>query len=45
MGSTLGGESSGFLQTRRGAERFIFVLTIIIAVIFTGSSLAVIVIN
>lgn len=40
---TLGAEGSGsFLQTRRGAERFIFVMTIIVAIAFTGVSLAVI---
>mgnify|MGYP000455649711 CR=1 FL=1 len=37
------GDNASFLQTRRGAERFLFVLTVIIAVVFVGSSLAVIV--
>jgi preprotein translocase subunit SecG len=32
-----------FLQTRRGAERFLFVLTVVVAVVFVGASLAVIV--
>jgi len=41
-GSSLG-DSTSFLQTRRGAERFLFVLTIVVAVIFAGTSLAVIV--
>lgn len=41
-GSSLG-DSTSFLQTRRGAERFLFVLTIIVAVVFVGTSLAVIV--
>lgn len=40
MGSTLGGDNGSFMQTRRGAERFLFVLTIIVAIIFAGSSLA-----
>lgn len=39
-GSTLGGDGSSFLQTRRGAERFLFVLTIIVALIFVASSVA-----
>jgi len=43
MGSSLGGDGSSFLQTRRGAERFLFVFTIIVAVIFVGASLAAIV--
>jgi protein translocase SecG subunit len=43
MGSTLGSDGGSFLQTRRGAERFIFVLTIIVAVIFAGASLAAVV--
>jgi protein translocase SecG subunit len=39
-GSSLGGDGTYFLQTRRGAERFIFVMTIIIALVFAASSLA-----
>lgn len=39
-GSSLGSEGGSFLQTRRGAERFIFVLTIIVAIVFAGASLA-----
>jgi protein translocase SecG subunit len=38
-GSTLGGDGSSFLQTRRGAERFLFVLTIIVAIVFVAASL------
>lgn len=37
------GDNTSFLQTRRGAERFLFVCTVIVAVVFVGSSLAVIV--
>jgi protein translocase SecG subunit len=37
------GDNTSFLQTRRGAERFLFVLTVIVAVVFVGSSLLVIV--
>lgn len=37
------GDNTSFLQTRRGAERFLFVLTVSLAVVFVGSSLAVIV--
>lgn len=37
------GDNTSFLQTRRGAERFLFVLTVALAVVFVGSSLAVIV--
>jgi protein translocase SecG subunit len=40
-GSTFG-ENSSFLHTRRGGERFLFLLTIIIAVVFAASSIAVI---
>lgn len=43
MGSGLGGDGSSFLQTRRGAERFLFVLTIIVAVVFVGASIAAVV--
>lgn len=42
MGSSFG-DTMSFLQTRRGAERFLFVLTIVVAVIFVATSLAVIV--
>lgn len=44
-GSSLGGDNASFFQTRRGAEKFIFIFTIITAIIFIGSSLAVIVIQ
>jgi len=40
-GSSLGDNTSIF-QTRRGAERFLFVLTVLLAIIFAGSSIAVI---
>ena len=45
MGATLGGDGSSFLQTRRGAERFLFILTIVVAVVFAGASLAAVVIQ
>ncbi len=41
-GSSLG-DTSSFLQTRRGAERFLFMVTVVVAIIFVGSSLAVII--
>ncbi len=41
--SWLGGDNTSFLQTRRGAERFLFILTVIVAIVFVGASLAVIV--
>ena len=43
MGSTLGGDNASFAQTRRGAERFLFLLTVALGVAFVASSLAVIV--
>lgn len=43
-GIPVGGESVSFLHTRRGAERFFFMLTIAIAIAFAAVSLAVIVI-
>jgi protein translocase SecG subunit len=36
------GDTMSFFQTRRGVERFVFVLTIIVAIIFAGISIAVI---
>lgn len=42
MGSSFGGDNSSFLQTRRGGERFLFILTVVLAVVFVGTSLAVI---
>lgn len=36
------GDNTSFLQTRRGSERFLFVVTAIVAVVFAGTSLAVI---
>ncbi len=44
-GGMFGGEGTSFLQTRRGAERFLFILTIIVAIIFAGSSLTAIIIG
>lgn len=41
-GGSFGGNGS-FLQTRRGSERFLFILTIVIAVVFVGTSLAAVV--
>jgi protein translocase SecG subunit len=41
--SWLGGDNTSFLQTRRGAERFLFILTVIVSIVFVGASLAVIV--
>ncbi len=40
MGNTLGSEGGSFLKTRRGAEKFVFILTIIIAIVFVISSVA-----
>lgn len=45
MGASLGGDGSSFLQTRRGAERFLFIFTIFVAIIFAGSSLLAIVLK
>lgn len=39
LGSTFGGDM-GFYGTKRGAEKMLFVLTIIIAVLFLVNSLA-----
>ncbi len=39
-GGMFGGEGTSFLQTRRGAERFIFVLTVIVAIVFVAGSFA-----
>jgi protein translocase SecG subunit len=36
------GDSMSFFQTRRGVDRFLFVLTIIVAVVFAGISIWVI---
>ncbi|HVY35817.1 MAG TPA: preprotein translocase subunit SecG [Candidatus Paceibacterota bacterium] len=41
MGSAFG--EASFFQTRRGAERFFFILTVAVAVIFAASSIATIV--
>lgn len=40
--TSIGGDSTSFFQTRRGAERLLFTLTIAVAVVFVGSSIAVI---
>ena len=37
------GDNTSFFQTRRGAERFLFLLTVSMAIVFVGSSLAVII--
>ena len=39
LGSAFGGESTIY-RTKRGAEKGIFILTIIIAIVFLGTSLA-----
>jgi protein translocase SecG subunit len=39
MGSAFG--EASFFQTRRGGERFFFVLTILVGVVFAASSIAV----
>lgn len=41
----VGGDSSSFMHTRRGAERFFFTMTIILAVVFAAVSLAVVVVQ
>ena len=38
LGSAFGGEST-FYQTRRGIEKFLFIGTIVLSVIFFGSAL------
>lgn len=38
LGGIFGGES-GFYRTKRGAEKIIFILTIILAVVFIAASL------
>lgn len=39
----MGGSSEGsFMQTRRGAEKFLFFTTIVVALIFVGASFGVI---
>lgn len=40
--TSIGGDATSFFQTRRGAERLLFTLTIAVAVVFVGSSIAVI---
>ena len=41
MGSSM--SDTSFFRTRRGSERFLFILTIILALAFVGSSIAIIV--
>ncbi len=41
--SSIGSGNASFLQTRRGAERFLFTLTVVVAIVFVATSLAVIV--
>jgi protein translocase SecG subunit len=43
MGGT--GDSMSVFQTRRGAERFFFILTVVVGIVFAGASLAVIVLT
>ncbi|MFZ4500335.1 MAG: preprotein translocase subunit SecG [Minisyncoccia bacterium] len=44
-GIPVGGDSASFLHTRRGAERFFFVLTIAVSIAFAAVSLAAIVLT
>ncbi len=44
-GSSLGGDNASFFQTRRGAERFLFLFTVAVAIVFVASSLAVIILG
>jgi preprotein translocase subunit SecG len=44
-GSSLGGDGSSFLQTRRGAERLLFIFTVIVAIVFIAASIASIVLS
>ena len=39
-GASLGSDSGSFLQTRRGSEKFIFILTIVVALAFVVASIA-----
>ena len=39
LGGVFGGEGNVF-QTRRGVERYIFIFTIVVAVLFLGTALA-----
>lgn len=41
-GSSFGDGSGSFMRSRRGAERFLFILSIIVAIVFAGISIAVI---
>ena len=45
MGGSLGGEGNSFLHTRRGAEKFFFFITVLFALIFVASSVAVIILQ
>ena len=44
LGTAFGGES-GFYRTKRGAERVLFVLTIVLAVVFVGSLITMLVVK
>lgn len=44
LGTAFGGES-GFYRTKRGAEKTLFIITIVLAVIFVASILAMIVVR
>ncbi len=39
LGGVFGGEGNVF-QTRRGVERYVFIFTIVVAVLFLGTALA-----
>lgn len=42
VGGALGGDGAGFYHTKRGLEKFLFVLTVILAILFALSALAVV---
>ena len=42
MGASLGGDGGSFAHTRRGVEKFFFVLTALMALIFVASSILVV---
>lgn len=39
MGASSGSDNASFAHTRRGAEKFIFFLTVIVAIIFVAASI------
>jgi len=46
LGAAFGGDSGGAVTyTRRGAEKFIFQTTVIVAILFAASSLAILIIK